>query len=96
MLYIKKLGKTNQDANFALSLKGGIWLKMTQHAHQKYFKIFLKIEYHKFLSVFFHTQDSNIKVQYLQSNFFLLIWCEYHQYFLGGIFEPLSPEMKKS
>jgi len=46
-------------------------------------KIFLKIEYHKFLSVFFHTQDSNIKVQYLQSNFFLLIWCEYHQYFLG-------------
>ena len=35
MLYIKKLGKTNQDANFALSLKGGIWLKMTQHAHQK-------------------------------------------------------------
>ena len=70
---LKKLGKTNQDANFALSLKGGIWLKMTQHAHQKYFKNhFLKIEYHKFLSVFFHTQDSNIKVQYLQSNFFYL------------------------
>jgi len=38
---LKNWGKPTK-MQILLSLKGGIWLKMTQHAHQKYFKNFFE------------------------------------------------------
>jgi len=52
------------------------WLKLrekTQHAHQKYFKIFEEIS-QDFFSLFFASKQTlNFRAQ-----FSLFIWCEYH------------------